>query len=273
MTFIVSPEAETLYFVCASIRSANVLTLQLSGDKSAESLLIFCDRLKNRVFPGRHNLFINVAPGFEVLFVLSHGLFCCRQTINVRGKLNVPAVRRLTEKEKEGAFVFRAGGGRCRSLIFRRSSLFYTAGVSVEVRWLQSPAGIQHLAPFSSELSVFVLHWSHCQGRPLLNAKALQRKKRPGVFKLLCSLSRSALSVTSARMCSHHTLSPQGLQHSLLESRPSHFTSSDDCNSPAFHAESSPTTHSNKCLSGPKACGDKDYQEELQTTTELEAFR
>lgn len=106
MTFIVSPEAESLYFVCASIRSANVLTLQLSGDKSAESLLIFCDRLKNRVFPGRHNLFINVAPGFEVLFVLSHGLFCCRQTINVRGKLNVPAVRRLTEKEKEGAFVF-----------------------------------------------------------------------------------------------------------------------------------------------------------------------
>lgn len=106
MTFIVSPEAESLYFVCASIRSANVLTLQLSGDKSAESLLIFCDRLKNRVFPGRHNLFINVAPGFEVLFVLSHGLFCCRQTINVRGKLNVPAVRRLTEKKRKKVRLF-----------------------------------------------------------------------------------------------------------------------------------------------------------------------
>lgn len=194
---------------------------------------------------------------------------------NVRGKTHFSKCfpPEDSEADRKRKFVFRAGGGRCRSLIFRRSSLFYTAGVSVEVRWLQSPAGIQHLAPFSSELSVFVLHWSHCQGRPLLNAKALQRKKRPGVFKLLCSLSRSALSVTSARMCSHHTLSPRGLQHSLLESRPSHFTSSDDCNSPAFHAESSPTTHSNKCLSGPKACGDKDYQEELQTTTELEAFR
>lgn len=152
--------------------------------------------------------------------------------------------------------MFSCRGGRCRSLIFRKSSLFYTAGVTVEVRWLQSPAGIQHLAPFSSELSVFVLHWSHCQGRPLLNAKALQRKSCP-VFLNSSALSLSVLSVTSARMCSHHTLSPQGLQHSLLESRPSHFTSSDGCNSPAFHAEGSPTTHSNKCLWGPRPAGIK----------------
>lgn len=139
------------------------------------------------------------------------------------------------------------------------------------------------VAAESSRYSTFssVFLWAVCVCAPLvtlsgtstLKCQSSAEEKRPGVFKLLCSLSRSALSVTSARMCSHHTLSPRGLQHSLLESRPSHFTSSDDCNSPAFHAESSPTTHSNKCLSGPKACGDKDYQEELQTTTELEAFR
>ena len=92
-------------------------------------------------------------------------------------------------KRKGGAFVF-VPSRKVHQFNIQESSLFYTARVSVEVQWLQSPAGIQHLAPFSSEPSVFVLHWSRCQGRPLLNARAPLRKTGP-VF-----LNSSALSVS-----------------------------------------------------------------------------
>lgn len=76
--------------------------------------------------------------------------------------------------------------------------LFATLRVTVEVQWLHSPAGFQHLAPFSSWPSVFVLRWSCCQRQPLLNAKALQRHARAGVLKLLssaeCYFSEAVLS-------------------------------------------------------------------------------
>lgn len=56
-------------------------------------------------------------------------------------------------------------------------SRFSITRVSVEVHWLPRPPGIQHLPPFSSELSVFVLHWSHSQDCWLLNAKKKGEKK------------------------------------------------------------------------------------------------
>lgn len=111
--------------------------------------------------------------------------------------LNLPSIRPcFWQKDKEGAFVFVS---RREVQYIQQSSLFYTAGVSVEVQRRQSPAGIQHLAPFSSQLSVFVLHWLHCQIRPVLNAKAPPRKTGP-VF-----LNSSALS---QRYLSEDVLSP-----------------------------------------------------------------
>lgn len=71
-----------------------------------------------------------------------------------------------------GVLVFR----KVQQFNIQKGSLSNTARVSVEVRWLQRPAGIQHLASFSSELSLFVLYWSHCQGCRLLNATAPLKK-------------------------------------------------------------------------------------------------
>lgn len=71
----------------------------------------------------------------------------------------------------------------------QESSLFYTAGVGVEVQWLQSPAGIQHFAPFPSELSAFVLHCSTLSGTSTLKCQSSAEENWPSVFKLLCFLS------------------------------------------------------------------------------------
>lgn len=89
----------------------------------------------------------------------------------------------------------------------------------------------------------------------------------------LCVFNSAALplNVASARLRSRWALSLRGLHHSALESRPSCFTSSVDCNSPAFYTESSPPpTVTTACRV--ESCRDKNCAEELRRDKEMELF-
>ena len=152
--------------------------------------------------------------------------------------------------------------------IIQESSPSNTAGVSVEVQRLQSPAGIQHLAPFSSEPSVFVLRCSQCLGRRLLNAKAQLRKSGVVFFKLLRSLFslRRLLPRRGCALTTHYLLGDYSRAVPLispLQTTVIHLLFT-------LRAPPPPTVTS---VCQVRACGDKDYQEDqraggLLTTVE-----